>query len=162
MQNILVVEDDSDLNQAICYSLKKSGYAVCGVTSIEKAKQMFNRNQIDLILLDVNLPDGEGFSFCQWVKKQKEVPVIYLTARDMEEDAQTGYESGAEDYVTKPFSMKILARIIDVILKRTVLVSQLIFEDGYLSIDKDNVKVSVKGRECSVTPTECRLHRQFI
>lgn len=71
MQTILVVEDDHDLNQSIGYSLKKSGYAVCGVTSIEKAKQMFNRNQIDLILLDVNLPDGEGFSFCRWVKAKK-------------------------------------------------------------------------------------------
>ena len=69
MQTILVVEDDHDLNQSIGYSLKKSRYAVCGVTSIEKAKQMFNRNQIDLILLDVNLPDGEGFSFCRWVKE---------------------------------------------------------------------------------------------
>ena len=162
MQYILVVEDDLDLNQAICYSLKKSGYGVYGVTFMEKGKQIFIENQIDMVLLDVNLPDGEGFSFCQWVKKQREVSVIYLTARDMEEDALAGYESGAEDYVTKPFSMKILSRKIDVILKRTVLVSQLIFEDGYLSIDMDNVKVSVKGRECSVTPTECRLLRQFL
>ena len=82
------------------------------------------------MLLDVNLPDGEGFSFCRWIKSRKETPVIYLTARDMEEDVLTGYESGAEDYITKPFSMKILSRKIDVILKRTVLVSQLIFEDG--------------------------------
>lgn len=80
MQNILVVEDDYDLNQAICYSLKKSGYGVYGVTFMKKGKQTFIENQIDLILLDVNLPDGEGFSFCQWVKKQREVPVIYLTA----------------------------------------------------------------------------------
>ena len=162
MQTILVVEDDHDLNQSIGYSLKKSGYAVCGVTSIEKAKQMFNRNQIDLILLDVNLPDGEGFSFCQWVKKQKEVPVIYLTARDMEEDALTGYESGAEDYVTKPFSMKILLRKIEVILKRTASVNRLIFADEYLYIDLDHARVTVKGQECLVTPTECRLLRQFI
>lgn len=122
MQNILVVEDDYDLNQAICYSLKKSGYGVYGVTFMEKGKQIFFENQIEMVLLDVNLPDGEGFSFCQWVKKQKEVPVIYLTARDMEEDALTGYESGAEDYVTKPFSMKILLRKIEVILKRTASV----------------------------------------
>ena len=129
MQNILVVEDDYDLNQAICYSLKKSGYGVYGVTFMEKGKQTFIENQIDLILLDVNLPDGEGFSFCQWVKKQREVPVIYLTARDMEEDALAGYESGAEDYVTKPFSMKILLRKIEVILKRTASVNRLIFAD---------------------------------
>lgn len=162
MQNILVVEDDHDLNQAICYSLKKSGYGTYGAESAESGRTEFLRNRIDLVLLDVNLPDGEGFSFCRWIKSRKETPVIYLTARDMEEDVLTGYESGAEDYITKPFSMKFLSRKIDVILKRTVLVSQLIFEDGYLSIDMDNVKVSVKGRECSVTPTECRLLRQFL
>ena len=71
MQYILVVEDDFDLNQAICYSLKKSGYGVYGVTFMEKGKQIFFENQIDMVLLDVNLPDGEGFSFCQWVKKAK-------------------------------------------------------------------------------------------
>ena len=156
MQYILVVEDDFDLNQAICYSLKKSGYGVYGVTFMEKGKQtfmekgkqIFFENQIDMVLLDVNLPDGEGFSFCQWVKKQREVPVIYLTARDMEEDALAGYESGAEDYVTKPFSMKILLRKIEVILKRTASVN--------------HARVTVKGQECPVTPTECRLLRQFL
>ena len=142
MQTILVVEDDHDLNQSIGYSLKKSGYAVCGVTSIEKAKQMFNRNQIDLILLDVNLPDGEGFSFCRWVKAKREVPVMYLTARDMEEDALAGYDSGAEDYVIKPFSMKVLLKKIDIILKRAVLSKRMIFTDEYR--EKNNIK---KGQE---------------
>ena len=162
MQYILVVEDDSDLNQAICYSLKKSGYGVYGVTFMEKGKQIFFENQIDMVLLDVNLPDGEGFSFCQWVKKQKEVPVIYLTARDMEEDALTGYESGAEDYVTKPFSMKILLRKIEVILKRTASVNRLIFVDENIYIDLDNARMTVKGQECPITPTEWRLLRQFL
>ena len=162
MQYILVVEDDYDLNQAICYSLKKSGYGVYGVTFMEKGKQTFIENQIDLILLDVNLPDGEGFSFGQWVKKQREVPVIYLTARDIEEDALAGYESGAEDYVTKPFSMKILLRKIDVILKRTASANHRIFTDENLYIDLDNARVMVKGQESSVTPTECRLLRQFL
>ena len=115
-----------------------------------------------MVLLDVNLPDGEGFSFCQWVKKQREVPVIYLTARDMEEDALAGYESGAEDYVTKPFSIKILLRKIEVILKRTASVNRQIFADEYLYIDLDHARVAVKGQECPVTPTECRLLRQFL
>lgn len=109
MQTILVVEDDHDLNQSIGYSLKKSGYAVCGVTSIDKAKQMFNRNQIDLILLDESSRWRRLF-FCRWVKAKREVPVMYLTARDMEEDALAGYDSGAEDYVIKPFSMKVLLK----------------------------------------------------
>ena len=117
------------------------------MTFMEKGKQTFIENQIDLILLDVNLPDGEGFSFCQWVKKQREVPVIYLTARDMEEDALAGYESGAEDYVTKPFSMKILLRKIDVILKRTASANHRIFTDENLYIDLDNARVMVKGQD---------------
>ena len=162
MQHILVVEDDYDLNQAICYSLKKAGYGVHGVTFMEKVKQIFMEKQIDMVLLDVNLPDGEGFSFCQWVKNKKEVPVLYLTARDMEEDVLTGYESGAEDYVTKPFSMKILLRKIEVILKRTVPIKRLTFADEYLYIDLDNARVMVRGQDCPVTPTECRLLRQFL
>lgn len=162
MQNILVVEDDYDLNQAICYCLKKSGYGVYGVTFMEKGKQMLSENQIDMVLLDVNLPDGEGFSFCRWVKEQKEVPVIYLTARDMEEDALRGYESGAEDYITKPFSMKILLKKIDIILKRTASVNRLVFVDENLYIDLDNARMTVKGQECLITPTEWRLLRQFL
>lgn len=162
MQNILVVEDDYDLNQAICYSLKKSGYSALSATSIENGKNVFKNNEIDMILLDVNLPDGEGFSFCQWAKDKKEISVIYLTARDLEEDALAGYESGADDYVTKPFSMKVLLKKIDVILKRTVLVNRLIFSDDYLYVDLDNARVLVKNQECTVTPTECRLLRQFL
>lgn len=162
MQTILVVEDDYDLNQSICYSLKKSGYEVFGAAYMEEGKQIFMREQINMVLLDVNLPDGHGFSFCSWIKEQKEIPVIYLTARDMEEDALAGYESGAEDYVTKPFSMKILLRKIDVILKRTSSVKRMFFEDGYLRIDLDNAHVMVNGQECAVTPTEYRLLRQFI
>ena len=162
MQNILVVEDDYDLNKAICYCLKKSGYGVYGVVFMEKGKQMLSENQIDMVLLDVNLPDGEGFSFCRWVKEQKEVPVIYLTARDMEEDALIGYESGAEDYITKPFSMKILLKKIDIILKRTASVNRLVFVDENLYIDLDNARMTVKGQECLITPTEWRLLRQFL
>lgn len=162
MQNILVVEDDYDLNKAICYCLKKSGYGVYGVVFMEKGKQMLSENQIDMVLLDVNLPDVESFSFCRWIKEQKEVPVIYLTARDMEEDALIGYESGAEDYITKPFSMKILLKKIDVILKRTASVNRLIFVDENIYIDLDNARMTVKGQECPITPTEWRLLRQFL
>ena len=162
MQNILVVEDDPDLNQAIGYALQKAGYGVYSTATIKGGKKLFRGKEMDLILLDVNLPDGEGFSFCKWVKAQREVPVIYLTARDLEEDALEGYESGAEDYVTKPFSMKILLRKIEVILKRMTPANHLIFEDSYISIDLENARVAVKGKECPVTPTECRLLRQFL
>lgn len=162
MQNILVIEDDYELNQAICYALDKENYVVSAGFSIKEAERIFVKNIPDLILLDVNLPDGEGFTFCKWVKKRAEVPVIFLTARDLEEDALTGFDLGAEDYVTKPFSMKILLRKIRVILKRAGNETDFVFNDGYLSIDWNRVKVFAGGKECSVTPTELRLLKELV
>lgn len=162
MQNILIIEDDPDLNQTIGYALEKAGYGVFRADSIRKAETIFVRKKICLVLLDVNLPDGEGYTFCRWAKAQREVPVIYLTARDLEEDALEGYESGAEDYVTKPFSMKILLKKLDVVLKRLTPAGSLAFQDDHLRMDLEQARLYVDGRECSVTPTEVRMLRLFL
>lgn len=162
MQNILIIEDDPDLNQTIGYALEKAGYGVFRADSIRKAERIFVREKICLVLLDVNLPDGEGYTFCRWAKAQREVPVIYLTARDLEEDALEGYESGAEDYVTKPFSMKILLKKLDVVLKRLTPAGSLAFQDDHLRMDLEQARLYVDGRECSVTPTEVRMLRLFL
>ena len=162
MQNILIIEDDPDLNQTIGYALEKAGYGVFRADSIRKAETIFVRERICLVLLDVNLPDGEGYTFCRWAKAQREVPVIYLTARDLEEDALEGYESGAEDYVTKPFSMKILLKKLDVVLKRLTPAGSLAFQDDHLRMDLEQARLYVDGRECSVTPTEVRMLRLFL
>lgn len=162
MQNILLVEDDYELNQAIGYALGRESYHVSSAFSLEDAKNKYSEKTPDLILLDVNLPDGEGFIFCRWMKTKGKVPVIFLTARDLEEDVLQGYDLGAEDYVTKPFSMKILMKKISVILKRNVGNEKHLFDDGYLCIDLNEAKVRVKGKECSVTPTELRLLGEFV
>ncbi|MCB7303830.1 response regulator transcription factor [Bariatricus massiliensis] len=161
MQKILVVEDDRELNQGICYALSKEEYTTLSANSIKEAREIFVKEDVDLVLLDVNLPDGEGFSFCGWLKQQREVPVLFLTARDLEEDALRGYELGAEDYITKPFSMKILKQKIKVVLKRGQNGAKHIFDDDYLIIDFDAARVEVGGQECAVTPTEFRLLRLF-
>ena len=161
MPKILVVEDDRKLNQTICYALEKSGYTPCPAHSIKMAKAACLQDTPHLILLDVNLPDGEGFLFCQWIKSQSSAPVLFLTARDLEEDALTGYELGAEDYVTKPFSIKILLKKIDVILKRNQPDSTSSFNDGFLSADFEKARITVSGQECPLTPTEFRLLKQF-
>ncbi len=161
MPKILVVEDDRKLNQTICYALEKSGYTPCPAHSIKMAKAAYLQDAPHLVLLDVNLPDGEGFLFCQWIKSQSSAPVLFLTARDLEEDALTGYELGAEDYVTKPFSIKILLKKIDVILKRNQPDSTSSFNDGFLSADFEKAKITVSGQECPLTPTEFRLLKQF-
>ncbi len=162
MQNILIIEDDPDLNQTIGYALEKAGYGVFRADSIRKAETIFVREKICLVLLDVNLPDGEGYTFCRWAKAQREVPVIYLTARDLEEDALEGYDSGAEDYVTKPFSMKILLKKLDVVLKRLTPAGSLAFQDDHLRMDLEQARLYVDGREYSVTPTEVRMLRLFL
>ena len=154
----MIIEDDYELNQGISYSLQKEGYHVISVYSIKKAKETYM--DADLILLDVNLPDGEGFSLCKWMKERSTIPILFLTARDLEEDALRGYELGAEDYVTKPFSMKILQKKIKVILKREK--NKNIFEDGYLKIDFDKAKITIMGQECVVTPTEFRLLKYMV
>ncbi|MCI9597204.1 MAG: response regulator transcription factor [Firmicutes bacterium] len=173
MKTILVIEDDRELSHGICYALRKEAYAPMPAYSLKEAKDTFSQNKADLILLDVNLPDGEGFSFCGWVRAQENsqaIPVLFLTARDLEEDALKGYELGGDDYITKPFSMKILLKKIDVALKRmrTAAGEEASraqgsnFDDGFLRIDFDKAKVEAGGQERSVTPTEFRLLRELV
>lgn len=156
MQKILVVEDNWELNQGICYALKQEGFATVGVHTMNEAKAAFTEN-VDLVLLDINLPDGNGFTFCQWMKKRNNTAILFLTARDLEEDILKGYELGAEDYVTKPFSMKVLLKKINVILNREPGQRFSVFDDGFLAVNFDTAKVQVNGQECLLTPTEFRL-----
>lgn len=134
--------------------------------SVREAEERYREKGADLVLLDVNLPDGEGFDFCQYLREKEpelgKVPVLFLTARDLEEDALKGYELGAQDYVTKPFSMKILLKKIGVILKREQEESGQIYDDGFLYIDFLRARTTVKGQPCQVTPTEFRLLREFV
>ena len=162
MQKILVVEDDREMNQGISYVLEEEGYRTISAHTIAEGRDAYEKNGADLILLDVNLPDGEGFVFCRWIRERSKVPVLFLTARDLEEDALLGYEVGAEDYVTKPFSMKILLRKISVILKRSAEEQGTVFDDGFLRLDLFRAKAEVKGKACSVTPTEFRILKEFL
>ena len=162
MQKILVVEDDREMNQGISYVLEEEGYRTISAHTIAEGRDAYEKNGADLILLDVNLPDGEGFGFCRWIRERSKVPVLFLTARDLEEDALLGYEVGAEDYVTKPFSMKILLRKISVILKRSGEEQGTVFDDGFLRLDLLRAKAEVNGKACSVTPTEFQILKEFL
>lgn len=101
---ILVVEDDRLLNNTLCYNLNTAGYTVDSALTKSVASSFLTKQDYDLIVLDVNLPDGNGFDFCREVKERRpDTAIIFLTANDMESDMLKGYELGAEDYVTKPF-----------------------------------------------------------
>ena len=156
------MEDDWEMNQGICYVLKENGYTAVSAHSIAEGKEAYETQGAELVLLDVNLPDGEGFTLCEWLRERSRVPVLFLTARDLEEDALKGYELGAEDYVTKPFSMKILLKKISVILKRNGGEQARIFDDGFLRINLTRARAEVKGEACPVTPTEFRILQEFL
>ena len=85
MQKILIVEDDRELNMALCYAIEKNKYTAVQASSVREAREIYRKEEVRLIILDINLPDGDGFGFCRWVKEQKNTPVLFLTARDMEE-----------------------------------------------------------------------------
>jgi DNA-binding response OmpR family regulator len=106
---VMVIEDDSSIGQAICQALTGHGYDVEWCPSGELATQAVEREIPDLVLLDVGLPDIDGFTLCRWLRQQhRDLPVVLVTARDAEIDIVVGLDAGANDYVTKPFSMNVL------------------------------------------------------
>ena len=106
---ILVVEDDLALSAGLCFELDAGGYLTVAAYTVRKAVQLLENEEFALVLLDVNLPDGNGFELCREIKNKKpQLPVIFLPANDLEEDVLNGFDLGAEDYVTKPFNMNIL------------------------------------------------------
>lgn len=118
MGKILLLEDDKSLNRGISFKLKKEGFEVETAFCIEEAKNIFDNNKIDLIITDIGLPDGSGFDFCEEIRKKSNVYIIMLTALDEEFNAVMGYEIGADDYVTKPFSLAILVSKVKAFMKR--------------------------------------------
>lgn len=161
MYSILVLEDDTELNQTICYSLEKEGYRIFCAYSCQEGKASVDNQTVDMVILDVNLPDGDGFEFCRWLKARRNVSVLFVSARDLEEDVLNGYELGADDYITKPFSMKILLKKISVILSREPK-NINIYDDGFLKIDFALGMVQKGQKECPITPTEYRILRKLI
>ena len=161
MATILVLEDDIELNHTITHAMEKEGYQVFSAYSCKEAEIFTESNSFHLAILDVNLPDGDGFQFCKWVKSKKYVPVLFVSARDLEEDVLNGYELGADDYVIKPFSMKILLKKVYVILSRK---SQgvNIYDDGFLKVDFELGIVHQGVNECLLSPTEYRILKKLI
>lgn len=108
MNNILIVEDDSSLNAGLCRALHAADIHTEGCDTIEAARMRLHQNEYDLVILDVNLPDGDGFDLLAEIKKSYTCSVIMLTANDLESDIVAGLELGADDYITKPFSLAVL------------------------------------------------------
>ena len=163
---ILVVDDESSITELLSTALRYMGYEVAAAKSGATALQQASAMSPDLIVLDVMLPDMDGFEVCRRLRADGDfVPVIFLTARDAEDDRVTGFIRGGDDYVTKPFSLEELTLRIGALLRRTRTTSdrpttRLRYRD--LEMDEDRHQVWRAGRQVSLSPTEFRLIRYLL
>ncbi len=118
MTQILIVEDDKSLNQGIILALREEGRSLHPAYTLSQARQIWKKETIDLVILDINLPDGSGYGLLREIRQGSAVPVLMLTANDLEIDQVTGFSLGADDYITKPFSLMVLRARVERTLKR--------------------------------------------
>ena len=162
MEKILVLEDDLALSAGLCFELDSAGYLTVAAYNCQKARQLLSGDRFDLALLDVNLPDGNGFDLCREIKaRHPELPVIFLTANDLETDVLNGFDMGAGDYVTKPFHMQILLRRVEVALRRAGSAPAAPqadrWSDGWLTLDFSALTAQRGEEKLAITPNEYKL-----
>lgn len=164
MNRILLVEDDEALALGVEYTLKEEGYQVYRVGSIEMGKEKFDSEDFDLILLDINLPDGSGYDLCKYVKEKKDTPIIFLTALDEEVNVILGLDMGGDDYITKPFRVKELMSRIRVVLRRAGRGDNNfnILRCGDIVVNTSNVEVAKNNEKLSLTAKEYKLLLTFL
>lgn len=163
MSKILVVEDDLALSAGLCFELDTSGYLTVVAYNCQKARQLLKSEHFDLAILDVNLPDGNGFDLCKEVKSIiPELLVMFLTANDLEQDILNGFDLGADDYITKPFQIQILKRRVEVALRRGASASKTAadcYDDGFLHLDFGALTAVRNGEKLAITPNEYKMLR---
>ena len=161
---ILIVDDEKDIVDLVAYNLEKEGYETLRALDGEKALQLVRTKTPDLVVLDLMLPGIQGLEVCKRIRKVPEtaaIPIIMLTAKGEEIDKVLGLEVGADDYITKPFSVKELLARVKAVLRRSearrAADQEEVFESGGLRIDFKSYEVTVDGRKISLSPTEFRL-----
>lgn len=157
--SILVVDDEARMRKLIKDFLAAKGYSIIEAEDGEKALQIFEENQpkIDLILLDVMMPKLDGWSVLRQIRQTSKVPIIMLTARGEEQDELFGFELGVDEYISKPFSPKILVARVEAILKRTKGDKKEIKDYGGIQVDKEGRTVSVDGKLIELSLREYEL-----
>lgn len=148
--NIFLLEDDDAIGMGLKYSLEKEGYNVTLTKSVAQAKELFEEKKNDLCILDINLPDGNGYEVCKYIKEKEDVPVIFLTASDAEVNVVMGLEMGADDYVCKPFRVGELMARIKTVLRRAGK-NQSVQEANDNIIKINNVNIYTNEAKVTIT-----------
>jgi two-component system phosphate regulon response regulator PhoB len=169
---VLVIEDEPDIRKTLEYNLSREGYTVEGCGSIEEANTFLENPSYSIILLDLMLPDGSGLDLCKQIKSNpetNETPILILTAKDDEVDKVVGFELGADDYVTKPFSVRELILRVKAILKRNTKTSnpsnqthEINRNFGSLKMNVESHEVFINDEEIILTALEFKLLRQLV
>lgn len=164
MSKILLVEDDESLNRGISLKLEKEGYIVLSAMGITEAEQLFRENEIDLIISDITLEDGNGLAFAEHIRRVSDVHFIFLTALDQEVDIVNGYDVGADDYITKPFSLMVLIAKVNVLLRRIRHTEEegQVLVSGAIKVQCREMKVYVNDREILLSKKELQLLLYFL
>ena len=161
---ILIIEDDSGLSRGISFALEQEGYETLAARTAGEGRRILEREKPDAVLLDLNLPDEDGIDFCRKLREKSEVPVLMLTARDMEVDEIMGLKSGADDYITKPFSLSVLKVRLENILKRKKKSEgeEQMLASGEIRLDLQKLRTFRGETELELSMTEFRLLQYFL
>ena len=165
-KNILIVDDETMMREAVASNLEKQGYYVIQVENGQQALDLMEKEVISFVLLDLMLPDISGEEICSRIRKQSRVPIIMLTAKTMEDDMLNGLNLGADDYITKPFSLKNLYARIQAVWRRSdhdlkPLTEKFSWNDGDLVINYNRKEMLKKGKNISLTPIEWKILSAF-
>lgn len=168
---VLIIEDDAGLNRGISFALEQEGYSVFSARTFREGWAHFEREEIAAVILDLNLPDGDGVELCRRIRQlpgeRAKAAVVMLTARDMETDEIMGLTSGADDYITKPFSVSVLKLRLQNILRRKTAdegehETEGILASGDLALNLKTFRAFCGGEELDLSMTEFRLLQYFM
>uniref|UniRef100_UPI00405732EA response regulator transcription factor n=1 Tax=Acetatifactor sp. TaxID=1872090 RepID=UPI00405732EA len=157
MKQILLLEDDQNLNRGICLKLSKEGYQVWSAYTIREAEEIFEKESIDLVISDITLPDGSGMDFGRVIRAKSNVLLIYLTAMNQEIDIVNGYDAGADDYITKPFSVNILTSKVNAFMRRLNGQEEGVLRTGDIEVSVKDMQVKKSGTLIPLSKTELQL-----
>ena len=165
--NIIVVEDDRDIREMVCQSLAQNDYRTIGCSGVQQAKQSIREHKPDCLVIDWMLPDGSGVDLVRWLRRTDpytQTPILMLTARAQESDMITGLESGADDYLTKPMSLRELNARVKALLRRPAAYQEQtdILQAGPISMNSRTHEVFVGQHPLDLTKTEYKLLKLFL
>ena len=162
MRKLLLLEDDTALGEGIRLALKSGETEITLCRTLSEGSRALEQSTFDLLILDINLPDGSGLELLREVRQSSTVPVILLTANDMETDIVNGLESGADDFITKPFSLAVLRARVNAQLRRSTAAPSAILEIDGFSFDFDRMEFRRNGQSIELSKTEQKLLRVLV